>query len=156
MNFGSKRRAPFDARIEIAPLIDVVFLLLIFFLLTTSFVQHRTLGVELPTTRGAPTEAPEDAIVLVLPKEGPILLGGRALDGTALERVLVAAAKREPPPPVILQADEAVPHGKVVALLDKVRTAGLRHLAIATRTATRVGAAPSPPAPAPAPPERAP
>lgn len=137
MNFGSKRRVGLDARIEIAPLIDVVFLLLIFFLLTTSFVQHRTLGVELPTTRGERAPEPTGAIVLVLRQEGTILHEGRLLDPDLLAELLTRAAAASPPLPVVLQADEAVPHGRVVELLDRIQRAGLRHLAIATRADER-------------------
>jgi len=133
VNFGSRRRRSFDARIDIAPLIDVVFLLLIFFLLTTSFVQHRTLGIELPSTRGERTEAPDDAIVLVLRAEGTLLHDGASLDAEGLNALLEAAARAPRPPPVVLQADREVSHGRVVEVLDRVQRAGLHHLAIATR-----------------------
>ncbi|MDF1565033.1 MAG: biopolymer transporter ExbD [Deltaproteobacteria bacterium] len=133
MNFGSKRPRGFDARIEIAPLIDVVFLLLIFFLLTTSFVQHRTLGVELPTTRGERSPEPSGAIVLVLREEGSLLHEGRLLDEAGVAALLSGAAAASPPSPIVLQADESVPHGRVVEVLDRIQRAGLRHLSIATK-----------------------
>ncbi len=133
MNFGSRRSGKLEARIEMAPLVDVVFLLLIFFLLTTSFVQHRTLGIELPTTRGERAPEPTGAVVLVLRAEGTLLHEGKILEPEALSAILKEAASVSPPPPVVLQADQEVPHGRVVEVLDKIQQAGLHHLAIATR-----------------------
>lgn len=137
MQFGTPAGAGDEPRIDMAPLIDVIFLLLIFFLLTTSFVKNRTIEVRLPGSKGQSEKLDPDALVVVLTRDGRILHAGNEVSLAELSSVFDEASGRDPGPIVLLQADEEVTHGRVVQLMDLARDAGIYNLAIATKAENR-------------------
>ena len=134
MQFRPSRSEADEPRIDITPLIDVVFQLLIFFMLTTTFVTHPTIKVDLPkaSEKAQPQKNP-DEIVVALTRDGRIVYDGHAVDTSSLESVFRKAAGQKPDTTVMLQADREVTHGRVVQVMDLARRAGLRKLAIATQ-----------------------
>lgn len=138
MNFRPGTSPRIEPRIEITPLIDVVFQLLIFFLLTTSFVNQHILDVNLPSTNSSSkSEAVPDVVVLSVLESGRIRYGDRLLELGELDPVLrkvAAQAKRQGQKPTfVLRADRNVSHGQVVAVFDRALAHGLSRVAIATR-----------------------
>lgn len=132
MDFSSpRRRAPLI--LELTPLIDVVFLLLIFFMVSTTFVnQPAGIQVDLPRSENRDV-IPEGADVsLHLAADGRILFEDEAITGEQLQSRLAAAAREDPSTLVVLRADEALAHGRVVAVMDLARSLGLTSFAIAT------------------------
>ena len=125
------RREP---RIEITPLIDVVFQLLIFFLLTTRFITERSLDVELPVADAAPSARERRTrLVIDVDRAGAVFHDGRRLDDAALDRFLRRAGGDAPRPTLLLRADRGVDHGRVVDVMDRARAFGLTEMAIGTR-----------------------
>jgi len=122
-----------DLRVEITPLIDVVFLLLIFFTITTTFVTTPGIRVKLPKAAASETQLDEQDATVALTRDGGILFSHRevAMDDLAAE--LLRLATSNPDTLVIVQADEAVEHGRVVEVMDLAKRHGLNRLAIATR-----------------------
>ena len=113
--------------IVLAPMIDIVFLLLIFFMVSTTFVMQPGLQITLPRA-AAETEVEPDRWVVTITAERQIYLNeeGYTLDG------LDEAFNREPRP-LVLRADRAVPHGLIVSVLDRARSAGIEVVDISTR-----------------------
>ncbi|RMF20171.1 MAG: biopolymer transporter ExbD [Deltaproteobacteria bacterium] len=130
------RTRPVTGRVGMTPMIDVVFLLLIFFLLTSRFVEPRAIGVELPRSKTAAAE--ESApLVVVLRRDGSVLVDGSEVARSRLEqriaRELGAAADRS----VRLEADAGVSVQRLVGVLDDLRAAGATRVALAAQQAAR-------------------
>ena len=120
--------------LELTPLIDVVFQLLIFFLLTTTFainVREGGLEVDLPRAKSAQIPALQKQVVVAVLKDGRVVLGGEAISFDRLHDKLKDVAEQDPQTLVVVQADKAVEHGKVVRVMDLAATLGLKRLAIA-------------------------
>ena len=116
---------------NMAPMADVVFLLLIFFMLTSSFVLEPGIDVDLPKAVTA-----EDQIrqkhVLTITRDNTLLLDEDVISYSTLEQILQDTFSREGVKLLIVRADKNVPHGLVVKALDIARQAGVTQLAIAT------------------------
>lgn len=134
MNLRSGGRRREEATIELTPLIDVVFLLLIFFMLTSSVSQQNqqaqsreaAIKVSLPVaSSGAPSDA-EDPIVLTVTQDGKLVLEdtSRALEGADLEDKLLRLYKKDPKARILLRGDKATTHGRVLEVLDAVKQIG--------------------------------
>jgi biopolymer transport protein ExbD len=125
------------AEINITPLTDIFLVLLIIFMDTSSALVDAggQAGVKVNLPKGGakeitPTQA--DLLVAVL-SDGRRVIGGKVLSDDELKTTFNEAVKRAPDTIVILQADEDVPHGKVVEVMEMAKSAGLAHLAIATQ-----------------------
>ena len=133
MTFRQARRP--EVSINLTPLIDAVFLLLIFFMVSTSFTDLTQLTVYLPKVRGA-SASDEVGLVLVIDSAGVITVGGDPVpnDAEGLYRVLEAAANGNFDVPVPLSADAMTPHQYVVTMLDVASQLELQRLTIATES----------------------
>ena len=134
MKFRSEERdAP---EIGLTPLIDVVFLLLIFFMVSTTFERSSELNIELPAASAIANDPGAAVIDVVIDSGGGVRVEGLALaspDTASVRRALAAAAKGLDAPPVIISADARTPHQSVVTVMDAARAAGLRKLTFAAR-----------------------
>lgn len=132
MKFSRPRSRSEEVFINLTPLIDVVFLLLIFFMVSTTFVTIRYgIKVDLPKTT-TPEEKIKENIVVSITKDNEIYLGRKWVK---TERELVALLQREIREKgtlVIVNADKEVKHGKVVRVMDLARKAGAMKLGILT------------------------
>ncbi len=125
--------------INITPLTDIFLVLLIIFMVTTTAIAEsgRDEGgfkVNLPKGgKGDVAGLSRDLTVVIL-SDGRVAVGGKVLDADALRAAFAEArAQRGVEPLVLFQADEGVPHGRVVQVMEQAREAGLTRLAIATR-----------------------
>jgi biopolymer transport protein ExbD len=107
---------------DLTPMIDMVFLLLIFFLLT-SFLTRSSIPVDLPDSRAARFQEKPDLVVTVL-ENGDLLLEGKTISderlGPTLKRMLSSGGESE----VVIQSDRRVSFGRVVEVMDAVNSAG--------------------------------
>jgi biopolymer transport protein ExbD len=148
MNLRPHRRAPAD--INLTPLIDVVFLLLIFFMVSTTFKDEARLRVQLPEAQGEaiPVEEPE-MIRLVIDRSGSFNVDDRAVldrkTKTLVEVLKERLGEREPLP-VLIQADAETPHQAVMTALDAASQAGLVRIAFAATRAPQADSESDPPA----------
>ena len=118
--------------INITPLIDVVFILLIFFAVTTSFVTPTSIKMDLPKAKG---EAVEDKknIRVAVDSTGALFIDGESIKDDELESRLKTLKDIHPEATVIIEADEKAIHGKVVFVIDKAKSADYTKFAIATK-----------------------
>lgn len=127
-----------DERVDInlTPLIDVVFLLLIFFMVSTTFDRHTKLKVELPEASAKMQQQPqEEPVVLAIDAKGNYFIDDRQLVNTKLDTLKIALQKtvadREDVS-LVLRADARTPHQAVVRAMDAASQLGLTRLSIAT------------------------
>lgn len=116
--------------VNMTPLIDVVFLLLIFFVLTTTFQKEARLRVELPSTSAADRSMPRHPIEITVDATGKILMQG-AEDGEWKNR-LSAVATDGGERSLIIRADQQAPHGSVMKVMDVAQQLGILNLSIAS------------------------
>ena len=126
------------ADINITPLTDIFLVLLIIFMVTTTAIaeagqEKGGFKVNLPKGgKGEAAAVPQDLAVAIL-ADGRAVIGGKVLDEGALEAAFRDAAGKNPELVLLVQADEGVPHGRVVQVMELARGVGLSRLAIATR-----------------------
>ena len=130
MRFGVTRRA--DPMIDVTPMIDVVFQLVLFFMVSTTFVSSPGIQVDLPRS-SAQTVLSEDRDVNVwMTADGGVYVDDAPVDMAALLQIFRSRAEVDPNTLVVMKADEGVSHGRVVTVMDMARGEGLTRLAIAT------------------------
>ncbi len=118
------------SEIDIAPLIDVVFILLIFFIVTTVFVEET--GIEINKPRAATQQDLErNSILIGVTRNGEVFYGGSEI-GVAGVRSTVARLLKQDPMPVIIQADRDTPTESTVSVLDEARQAGATNVFVST------------------------
>jgi len=131
------RPAPKEAvDINLTPLIDVVFLLLIFFMVSTTFNRDSELSIELPSASVEARKRQPDAIQVAIDAQGRFYVNGRQLLNTqskTVRQALKSAAGDKESPPIIINADAKTPHQAVVQVMDVARKLGFVRLTFATR-----------------------
>lgn len=135
MKFPRTPREPVD--INLAPLIDVVFILLLFFVVTTTFTRETQLKVDLPeAVSGTPPEAAVKApLEILVASDGSFALNGKSLvanDLAALMEALRVESAGDQSLPVMLSADAQAPHQAVVTAMDAASKLGFAKLRITT------------------------
>lgn len=125
------RRGEGDSQINIAPLMDMVFILLIFFVVTTVFVEETGVEVQRPSAVSAQS-LERNSILIAITRDGRIVYGGeeRSLNGV---RAIVARELAEREMPVILLVDESARSGALVDVIDECKLAGAKNVSIAAR-----------------------
>ena len=134
MKFRRQRRD--ELAINLTPLIDVVFLLLIFFMVSTSFTSETQLAVNLPEAEGEPASENRKRLELTIAADGEFRLNGDrvASDAAAVRRALRAAAGNRRDIPLTIAADGASEHRHVVTALDAANVLGFESLTIAAQS----------------------
>lgn len=135
MRFRTARRA--EPAFNLTPLIDILFIVLIFLVLTTTFRDVSTLPVTLPTAASGDPAARTipDLITIAIAEDGSLSFQGERVSLAELTARL-AALERPEVATVRLRADEAVTHGRVVQVLDALRRRDINQLSIETRIST--------------------
>lgn len=124
---------PKKPRIELIPLIDVMFFLLASFIFVSlSMVQHRGIRVDVPQAAASQPDHDEYFSISVT-ADGHLYADKRLVSAAEMRHELAALVSRENEPRVFINADKRVPHGDVIAVLDLVRTAGIHRVAFETR-----------------------
>lgn len=125
------------AEINITPLTDIFLVLLIIFMVTSSALVDAggQAGVKVDLPKGGAKEitATQSDLVVAILQDGRTVIGGKVMDEGELRQTFKEAKALAPETTVIVQADAGVPHGKVVAVMELAKAAGLSQLAIATR-----------------------
>jgi biopolymer transport protein ExbD len=134
VKLGSKL-PPTEARIEIIPLIDIMFFLLAAFMLVSLSMMHlKTVKVNLPASSTAAAENSEKNLNITVNRAGLAFLDGSAIGEHELTQILPARLKTTPDLRVTISGDQDARHGDVMRILEVVRAAGVSNAAFATRT----------------------
>ena len=130
MNFARQRRQ--EERVDVTPLIDIIFQLVIFFMVSTTFVNAPGIQVDLPRSSADTLIRDKEDINIWMTSGGAIFVERESVTWEQLQRMLTLAAGADPSTMVIIKADTDVDHGRVVGVMDLARSRGLTRLAIAT------------------------
>lgn len=123
-----------DIRVELVSMTDIVFLLLIFFMVSTTFVDFsRRLDIQLPETKAAEVVQETKQHVIEMGMEEALRLDGQPVAIKDLVQRLSQGGAPSLQRAVIIRADKRLPYGQVVAVLDLVRQANIREIAVAVR-----------------------
>lgn len=125
----SKAKSVSSLSLDITPLVDVVFNLLIFFALTLNFVSYGGIDVNLPTAASVASEPIKENIVISLDENGSVFYNEDQVSFERLKLNLRSAEDKRPV--VIINADKTVLHGQVVRVMDLVKSEGFSKLSIA-------------------------
>ncbi len=135
MNLRPGYKKEEDVEINLTALIDVVFLLLIFFMVSTTFDRHANLKVQLPESSNQAEQSSEEPLVLTIDAKGNYYINERQVVNTSLETLKSAlqqtvADKKDIA--IMLRADANTPHQAVVRAMDAAAQLGLTRISIAT------------------------
>lgn len=133
MNF--RHRKDEEPEVNITPLIDIVFLLLIFFMISTTFKQEFEVGIELPQAESE-SRLVEKILEISIDKQGTYYLNGQKLVNTqfqTIKQALQKVAKGNYKLPVVISADGQTPHQAVIRAMDAARQLGFSRLTFATQ-----------------------
>jgi len=141
------------AEINITPLTDVFLVMVVIFMVTALAEVEQTrkeqkqvaqqqeqteqekksgLKINLPQGKAQEIDTSKASLVLMIPIQGDVEIGGKPIRDTDIDAVFSAAFQRDKGTQVILKADKGVPHGKVVNIMERAKGSGLTHLAIGT------------------------
>lgn len=124
-----------DPQINLTPLLDVVFLLLIFFMVTTTFQKEAQLQIQIPEASSEPRAAETERLELIIDAQGRYYIGQQEVVNTrpeTLKSAIIKAAGERRDLPVVIRADSRTPHQSVVTAMDILGQLGFVNLSIAT------------------------
>ena len=130
-----KRRAQVEDSVNLTPLIDVVFLLLIFFMVSTTFTREARLEVILPEANAAPERFEPEQLAVTVDAEGHYAVNGQVLvdnQQRTLKAALIAVTGGDYTRPLVISADASARHELVVRVMDVAGQLGIVNLRIAT------------------------
>ena len=131
---GGFRQAKAPVALDLTPLIDCIFQLLVFFLLTASFITTPNLGVELPKASAKATAAKQRDLRITIDRQGRIEFEGKRVSAAALLSRLKVLQKQQPDARVLIHADKKAYHGDVVRVMDAAKAAKFRRLGVAIQS----------------------
>ena len=129
-DYGLLHRRSGPARVDISPLLDMVFILLIFFVITTNFSRQTGVEVRKPKAQSAVYQGPETVLVGVS-REGTVHVHGRQVSVQGLVQVLSREVARRPDARVVIVGDRASTLGRAVEVMDACVLAGVRKVSVA-------------------------
>lgn len=119
-----------DAGIDVSPLMDCIFILLLFFIVTTTFVEETGVQVEKPQAASS-VQLEKNSILLAITPEGAVVYGGSEI-GVGGVRPLVARMIQKEDIPVIIQVDQSVKSGLLVQVIDEAKLGGASKVSLST------------------------
>jgi biopolymer transport protein ExbD len=134
MNFRKKQEEVLD--VNITPLIDVVFLLLIFFMVSTTFNKESEIQIDLPTASGQPTKKPKFVLEISIDNLGRYFVNNRRLRDNKLETLILAIKETvgdKKNPHIIINSDKDSTYQSVMTAMDAVRRSGMNKFSLTVK-----------------------
>ena len=126
---GAVRRRGIIAEINVTPLVDIMLVLLIIFMLTAHLIARQAIEIELPHASQS-TAPPPTMLAIALKADGALFLNDHPVTPAALRDAIRAAVARDPKTQAIVAGDKRVSHGRVIWVLDTVKSLGITQFAI--------------------------
>jgi biopolymer transport protein ExbD len=126
---GATRRRGIIAEINVTPLVDIMLVLLIIFMLTAHVIARQAIEIELPRASQS-TALPPTTLAITLRTDGAIFLNDKPVTPAALREAIKASVAKDPRTQAIVAGDKRVSHGRVVWVLDTVKSLGVTQFAI--------------------------
>lgn len=124
-----------ELQLNLTPLIDVVFLLLIFFMVSTSFKKESKISLDLPEANGEIAEKLPESIEISINKDGEVFVNGEGLINRQLETIkdAIKQVANDPSMPLVINADAQAPYQAVISVMDAAGQVGFNNLTLATQ-----------------------
>ena len=130
-----RHRRDDEAEINITPMLDIVFIMLIFFIVTTSFVKEKGLDVSRPQqAKSPPKEVDKGPIVVKIDSNSIISIKGRIIERNAVQANLERERAERPQSPMIIASHPDAETEALVAILDSANTVGIANISVATES----------------------
>ncbi|MFN4216582.1 MAG: ExbD/TolR family protein [Brevinematales bacterium] len=126
-----RRNSRLISEINMTPVIDIVFQLLTFFMLTSTFIKSSAINVDLPTSKTSDAQ-PVREVTVVLYRDGKITVNNQPVQKENLRSFVAQYAKEDSELVVTVQGDKRVDYGLLIEVMDAVRQAGVKRLSLAT------------------------
>ena len=117
--------------IDMSPLIDCIFILLIFFIVTTTFVEETGIEVDKPQAASA-SDLEKQSVMIAVTAEGDVVYGGKGIGIGGVQALVRRFVEKEASTPVIVQVDEKAPSGLFVKVIDEAKLGGALKVSVAT------------------------
>jgi len=130
MKLRQKKRS--DLLVDITPLVDVVFLMLIFFMVSTSFNVSSSLKLDLPSSKATAQQQENKKVSISINAKGQLFVQDKAVEDADLRKRILNVSKGDPNMRVVLRADADARHKRVVLVLDTLRGLEMSKIGIAT------------------------
>lgn len=137
MNFNFRRRATEEPGIDLVPFIDVLLVILIFMMLTTTYSKFTELQLNLPVARAAAHQQEQETLIhLAIAADGRYEMGGQILPARSVDAVMQALhqAQAGPERMLVISADALAPHQSVITVLEAARNFGLTHITFSAQS----------------------
>ena len=132
MEFNLPRRKQKDVGIEMGPLMDIVFILLIFFVVTSSFTRETGVDVTKPQAQSA-SQLEKENLLIAITREGTIHMNERQVDLASLQDILKQSLAKTPDREAVVIADKESETGVLVQVIDMCNLAGVKKVSIAAQ-----------------------
>ncbi len=132
MEFNLPRRKQKDMGIEMGPLMDIVFILLIFFVVTSSFTRETGVDVTKPQAQSA-SQLEKENLLIAITREGTIHMNERQVDLASLQDILKQSLAKAPDREAVVIADKGAETGVLVQVIDMCNMAGVKKVSIAAQ-----------------------
>ncbi len=121
-----------ETAIDMTPMLDIVFIMLIFFIVTTSFVKEAGVDINRPAaSTGKKTDS--KSLVVAITKEGDVYIDGNQVDVQTVRPLVESLRAQDPESAVMVQADDASRTGALIKVMDQIRAAGVTNISVATQ-----------------------
>jgi biopolymer transport protein ExbD len=130
MRLGRQRFTQDEAQVDLTSMLDIVFIMLIFFIVTSSFVKESGVDVNRPQASHA-TEQKEAGIFIAITSNNEIFINKQRVDQERVQAVLERVISATPTASLVIQADKHAYNGTVVSVMDSAKGAGIVHIALA-------------------------
>ena len=127
-----KRREEEESEINITPMMDIVFIMLIFFIVTTSFIKETGINPNRPEAETA-TRAEQGNILIAISPSDQIWMNKRPIELEAVKIMIEAAHAENPESSVVIVADELASTGLVLDVMDQIRSSGISKISLSAR-----------------------
>jgi biopolymer transport protein ExbD len=122
-----------DSSIDMTPMLDIVFIMLIFFIVTTSFVKESGIDIHKPIAKSSQKKDKTTNILVAITSNEEIWIDKREVDLRALRANIQKLVENKDETTVIIQADTMAKTGILVAVMDQIKMAGIQNISIATK-----------------------
>lgn len=131
--FSQLRNGHEEAGIDMTPMLDIVFIMLIFFIVTTSFVRESGIDINRPTAKTATAKTKNNILIAIKP-DGEVWIDKRPVDIRAVRPNVERLKAENPEAGVVILSDTESKTGNLVKVMDQVRLAGITNISIAAET----------------------
>ncbi len=130
----SKRKTADESQIDLTPMLDVVFIMLIFFIVTATFINETAIDVQRPPTTDEPPDQENKNIVFQVGPDGNIILEGRNIDVRSVRANVERLRAENPQAKVVIAADPEAKSSVYIKIADQAREAGIFDISLATES----------------------